>query len=164
MSRVPAAENLASRMLTAFPRGRISAQDALLHDFFSPLPPQLYQVPAGKLTLHFILPRKSCCTCYLLWASSLFWKSLPFTWRSLFSACTPSPLLYTAKFISCGKFDNLFFWFFSTWPLLILQGDLDGLLPWSICKAQVYVLWQVISCSFCNRKGLNISLLTLCSV
>uniref|UniRef100_A0A8C3TR27 Cyclin dependent kinase 15 n=1 Tax=Catharus ustulatus TaxID=91951 RepID=A0A8C3TR27_CATUS len=66
MSRVPAAENLASRMLTAFPRGRISAQDALLHDFFSPLPPQLYQVPAGKLTLHFILPRKSCCTCYLL--------------------------------------------------------------------------------------------------
>ncbi|NXU61122.1 CDK15 kinase, partial [Horornis vulcanius] len=45
MSRVPAAENLASRMLTAFPRGRISAQDALLHGFFSPLPPQLYQVP-----------------------------------------------------------------------------------------------------------------------
>ncbi|XP_050832935.1 cyclin-dependent kinase 15 isoform X3 [Serinus canaria] len=51
MSRVPAAENLASRMLTAFPRGRISAQDALLHSFFSPLPPQLYQVPAGQSVL-----------------------------------------------------------------------------------------------------------------
>uniref|UniRef100_A0A8D2NK30 Cyclin dependent kinase 15 n=1 Tax=Zosterops lateralis melanops TaxID=1220523 RepID=A0A8D2NK30_ZOSLA len=49
--RVPAAENLASRMLTAFPRGRISAQDALLHGFFSPLPPQLYQVPAGQSVL-----------------------------------------------------------------------------------------------------------------
>ncbi|NXD36877.1 CDK15 kinase, partial [Copsychus sechellarum] len=51
MSRVPAAENLASRMLTAFPRGRISAQDALLHGFFSPLPPQIYQVPAGQSVL-----------------------------------------------------------------------------------------------------------------
>uniref|UniRef100_A0A8D2NLD4 Protein kinase domain-containing protein n=1 Tax=Zonotrichia albicollis TaxID=44394 RepID=A0A8D2NLD4_ZONAL len=59
MSRVPAAENLASRMLTAFPRGRISAQDALLHGFFSSLPPQLYQVPAGKLTLYSISPRKN---------------------------------------------------------------------------------------------------------
>uniref|UniRef100_A0A8C4KL40 mitogen-activated protein kinase n=1 Tax=Dromaius novaehollandiae TaxID=8790 RepID=A0A8C4KL40_DRONO len=48
LSRVPAAEDLASRMLTAFPRGRISAQDALVHPFFSPLPPQLHQVPAGK--------------------------------------------------------------------------------------------------------------------
>uniref|UniRef100_A0A8C5TPA5 Cyclin dependent kinase 15 n=1 Tax=Malurus cyaneus samueli TaxID=2593467 RepID=A0A8C5TPA5_9PASS len=48
MSRVPAAENLASRMLTAFPGDRISAQDALLHGFFSPLPPQLHQVPDGK--------------------------------------------------------------------------------------------------------------------
>uniref|UniRef100_A0A8B9NNH9 Cyclin dependent kinase 15 n=1 Tax=Apteryx owenii TaxID=8824 RepID=A0A8B9NNH9_APTOW len=45
LSRVPAAEDLASRMLAAFPRGRISAQDALVHRFFSPLPPQLYQVP-----------------------------------------------------------------------------------------------------------------------
>ncbi|KAM6131666.1 LOW QUALITY PROTEIN: cyclin-dependent kinase 15 [Phoenicopterus ruber ruber] len=44
LSRVPAVEDLASRMLTAFP-GRISAQDALLHGFFR-LPPQLYQVPA----------------------------------------------------------------------------------------------------------------------
>uniref|UniRef100_A0A663DXI2 Cyclin dependent kinase 15 n=1 Tax=Aquila chrysaetos chrysaetos TaxID=223781 RepID=A0A663DXI2_AQUCH len=51
LSRVPAAEDLASRMLTAFPRGRISAQDALLHDFFSLLPPQLYQVPTGQSVL-----------------------------------------------------------------------------------------------------------------
>uniref|UniRef100_G1N7U3 mitogen-activated protein kinase n=1 Tax=Meleagris gallopavo TaxID=9103 RepID=G1N7U3_MELGA len=45
------AEDLASRMLTAFPPGRISAQDALLHGFFSPLPPQLYQVPAEQSVL-----------------------------------------------------------------------------------------------------------------
>uniref|UniRef100_A0A8D0FUR1 Cyclin dependent kinase 15 n=1 Tax=Strix occidentalis caurina TaxID=311401 RepID=A0A8D0FUR1_STROC len=69
--RVPAAEDLASRMLTAFPRGRISAQDALLHGFFSPLPPQLYQVPAGKLTPNFISPKKSYFTCYLLRVSSV---------------------------------------------------------------------------------------------
>ncbi|KAM9286946.1 LOW QUALITY PROTEIN: cyclin-dependent kinase 15 [Morus bassanus] len=48
LRRVPATEDLASRNLTAFPRGRISAQDMLLHGFFSPLPPQLYQVPAGQ--------------------------------------------------------------------------------------------------------------------
>uniref|UniRef100_A0A8C0EQQ5 Cyclin dependent kinase 15 n=1 Tax=Bubo bubo TaxID=30461 RepID=A0A8C0EQQ5_BUBBB len=71
LSRVPAAEDLASRMLTAFPRGRISAQDALLHGFFSPLPPQLYQVPAGKLTPNFISPKKSYFTCYLLRVSSV---------------------------------------------------------------------------------------------
>ncbi|XP_015723604.2 cyclin-dependent kinase 15 [Coturnix japonica] len=51
LSRVPAAEDLASRMLTAFPLERISAQDALLHGFFSPLPPQLYQVPAEQSVL-----------------------------------------------------------------------------------------------------------------
>lgn len=51
MSTMPGAENLASRMLTAFPGGRISAQDALFHGFFSPLPPQLYQVPAGQSVL-----------------------------------------------------------------------------------------------------------------
>ncbi|KAM6070562.1 LOW QUALITY PROTEIN: cyclin-dependent kinase 15 [Chlamydotis macqueenii] len=50
LSKVPAAEDLATRMLTVFP-GRISAQDALLHGFFSPLPPQLYQVPAGQSVL-----------------------------------------------------------------------------------------------------------------
>lgn len=76
LSRVPAAEDLASRMLTAFPRGRISAQDALLHGFFSPLPPQLYQISAGKLTLDFISPRESYFTCHLLWVSSVLWKSL----------------------------------------------------------------------------------------
>ncbi|NXE77448.1 CDK15 kinase, partial [Cochlearius cochlearius] len=51
LSRVPAVEDLASRMLTAFPRGQISAQDALLQGFFSPLPPQLYHVPAGQSVL-----------------------------------------------------------------------------------------------------------------
>uniref|UniRef100_H0ZIR7 Cyclin dependent kinase 15 n=1 Tax=Taeniopygia guttata TaxID=59729 RepID=H0ZIR7_TAEGU len=74
MSRVPAAENLASRMLTAFPGGRISAQDALLHSFFSPLPPQLYQVPAGKLTYNFISPRAAARAIYcefLLYFESL---------------------------------------------------------------------------------------------
>uniref|UniRef100_U3INA5 mitogen-activated protein kinase n=1 Tax=Anas platyrhynchos platyrhynchos TaxID=8840 RepID=U3INA5_ANAPP len=44
------AEDLASGMLTAFPPWQISAQDALLHGF-SPLPPQLYQVPAGQSVL-----------------------------------------------------------------------------------------------------------------
>ncbi|XP_052532312.1 cyclin-dependent kinase 15 isoform X1 [Tympanuchus pallidicinctus] len=51
LGRMPAAEDLASRMLTAFPPGRISAQDALLHGFFNPLPPQLYQVPAEQSVL-----------------------------------------------------------------------------------------------------------------
>ncbi|NXH78886.1 CDK15 kinase, partial [Hydrobates tethys] len=51
LSRVPAADDLASRMLTSFLRGWISAQDALLHGFFSPLPPQLYQVPAEQSVL-----------------------------------------------------------------------------------------------------------------
>ncbi|XP_041897378.1 cyclin-dependent kinase 15 isoform X4 [Corvus kubaryi] len=72
MSRVPAAENLASRMLTAFPPGRISAQDALLHGFFSPLPPQLYQVPAGQsvLTVPGVRLQPEICD---LFAS--YWKS-----------------------------------------------------------------------------------------
>ncbi|XP_040417385.1 LOW QUALITY PROTEIN: cyclin-dependent kinase 15 [Cygnus olor] len=51
LSRVPAAEDLASGMLTAFPLWQISAQNALLHGFFSPLPPQLYQVPSGQSVL-----------------------------------------------------------------------------------------------------------------
>uniref|UniRef100_A0A672THV8 Cyclin dependent kinase 15 n=1 Tax=Strigops habroptila TaxID=2489341 RepID=A0A672THV8_STRHB len=54
--RVPGAEDLASKMLTAFPRGRISAQHALLHGFFSPLPPQLYQVPADICIPFLSLP------------------------------------------------------------------------------------------------------------
>ncbi|KAM6258720.1 LOW QUALITY PROTEIN: cyclin-dependent kinase 15 [Spheniscus humboldti] len=49
LSRVPAVEDLVSRMLTPFP-GQISVQDALLHGFFSPLPP-LYRVPAGQSVL-----------------------------------------------------------------------------------------------------------------
>uniref|UniRef100_A0A8C3GQ02 Cyclin dependent kinase 15 n=1 Tax=Cairina moschata TaxID=8855 RepID=A0A8C3GQ02_CAIMO len=39
LSRVPAAEDLVSGMLTAFPQRWISAQDALLHGFFSALLP-----------------------------------------------------------------------------------------------------------------------------
>ncbi|XP_051046239.1 cyclin-dependent kinase 15 [Phodopus roborovskii] len=42
---VPEAEDLASQMLKGFPRDRVSAQEALVHDYFSVLPPQLYQLP-----------------------------------------------------------------------------------------------------------------------
>uniref|UniRef100_A0A8B9GEH8 Cyclin dependent kinase 15 n=1 Tax=Amazona collaria TaxID=241587 RepID=A0A8B9GEH8_9PSIT len=56
LSKVPAVEDFASRMLTAFPQGWISVQDALVHGFFSPLPPQLHQVPAGKLTQDICIP------------------------------------------------------------------------------------------------------------
>ncbi|GAB1285008.1 Cyclin-dependent kinase 15 [Apodemus speciosus] len=42
---VPEAEDLASQMLKGFPRDRVSAQDALVHDYFSALPSQLYQLP-----------------------------------------------------------------------------------------------------------------------
>ncbi|NXU08619.1 CDK15 kinase, partial [Pardalotus punctatus] len=79
MGRVPAAENLASRMLTAFPRGRISAQDMLLHVFFSPLPPQVparqsvFTVPGMRLQPEicdlFASYRKDC----LSRGSSKFW-------------------------------------------------------------------------------------------
>ncbi|XP_074857991.1 cyclin-dependent kinase 15 [Carettochelys insculpta] len=41
---VPGAENLASKMLKAFLRERVSAQDALVHHFFSALPSQLNQL------------------------------------------------------------------------------------------------------------------------
>ncbi|XP_030436879.1 cyclin-dependent kinase 15 [Gopherus evgoodei] len=44
LGRVPGAEDLASKMLKAFPRERVSAQDALVHNFFSALPCQLYQL------------------------------------------------------------------------------------------------------------------------
>ncbi|XP_062434978.1 cyclin-dependent kinase 15 [Rhea pennata] len=82
LSRVPAAEDLASRMLTAFPRGRISAQDALVHRFFSPLPPQLHQVPAGQsvLTVPAVRLQPEICDLFasyqkghLSGSSSKFW-------------------------------------------------------------------------------------------
>ncbi|XP_051705248.2 cyclin-dependent kinase 15 isoform X1 [Oryctolagus cuniculus] len=41
----PEAEDLASQMLKGFPRARVSAQEALGHDYFSALPSQLYQLP-----------------------------------------------------------------------------------------------------------------------
>ncbi|XP_009956508.1 PREDICTED: cyclin-dependent kinase 15 [Leptosomus discolor] len=82
LSRVPAAEDLASRMLTAFPRGRISAQDALLHSFFSPLPPQIYQVPSGQsvLTVPGVTLQPEICDLFVSYrkghlsgGSSKFW-------------------------------------------------------------------------------------------
>ncbi|KYO33386.1 hypothetical protein Y1Q_0008614 [Alligator mississippiensis] len=48
LGRVPGAEDLASRMLKTFPRERVSAQDALVHNFFSLLPAQLHQLPDAQ--------------------------------------------------------------------------------------------------------------------
>lgn len=45
LSGVPEAEDLASQMLKGFPRDRVSAQEALTHDYFRVLPPQLDQLP-----------------------------------------------------------------------------------------------------------------------
>nr|XP_040150646.1 cyclin-dependent kinase 15 isoform X3 [Ictidomys tridecemlineatus] len=45
LGRVPEAEDLASQMLKGFPRDRVSAQEALGHDYFSALPSQLSQLP-----------------------------------------------------------------------------------------------------------------------
>lgn len=48
LGRVPEAEDLASHMLKGFPRDRVSAQEALVHDYFSALPSQLHQLPDGE--------------------------------------------------------------------------------------------------------------------
>nr|XP_036864998.1 cyclin-dependent kinase 15 [Manis javanica] len=45
LGRVPEAEDLASQMLKGFPRDRVSAQEALVHNYFSALPSQLHQLP-----------------------------------------------------------------------------------------------------------------------
>ncbi|XP_059558779.1 cyclin-dependent kinase 15 isoform X1 [Myotis daubentonii] len=45
LGRIPEAEDLASQMLKGFPRDRVSAQEALVHDYFSSLPSQLHQLP-----------------------------------------------------------------------------------------------------------------------
>ncbi|XP_053453421.1 cyclin-dependent kinase 15 isoform X1 [Nycticebus coucang] len=45
---VPEAEDLASQMLKGFPRDRVSAQQALVHDYFSTLPSQLQQLPDAR--------------------------------------------------------------------------------------------------------------------
>ncbi|OBS72705.1 hypothetical protein A6R68_12709 [Neotoma lepida] len=50
LGRVPEAEDLASQMLKGFPRDRVSAQEALGHDYFSVLPSQLYQLPDESKT------------------------------------------------------------------------------------------------------------------
>ncbi|KAJ7345456.1 hypothetical protein JRQ81_001406 [Phrynocephalus forsythii] len=44
LGRVPEAEDLAAEMLKVRPQDRISAQEALVHQFFNPLPSQLYQL------------------------------------------------------------------------------------------------------------------------
>ncbi|XP_004576986.2 cyclin-dependent kinase 15 isoform X2 [Ochotona princeps] len=48
LGKAPEAEDLASQMLKGFPRDRVSAQEALAHDYFSVLPSQLYQLPDGE--------------------------------------------------------------------------------------------------------------------
>lgn len=48
LGRAPEAEDLASHMLKGFPRDRVSAQEALVHDYFSALPSQLHQLPDGE--------------------------------------------------------------------------------------------------------------------
>ncbi|XP_064142877.1 cyclin-dependent kinase 15 [Loxodonta africana] len=45
LGRVPEAKDLASQMLKGFPRARVSAHQALVHDYFSALPSQLHQLP-----------------------------------------------------------------------------------------------------------------------
>ncbi|XP_055429087.1 cyclin-dependent kinase 15-like [Bubalus kerabau] len=45
LGRAPEAEDLASQMLKGFPRDRVSAQEALVHNYFSVLPAQLHQLP-----------------------------------------------------------------------------------------------------------------------
>ncbi|XP_073074437.1 cyclin-dependent kinase 15 isoform X5 [Manis javanica] len=50
LGRVPEAEDLASQMLKGFPRDRVSAQEALVHNYFSALPSQLHQLPDGLVT------------------------------------------------------------------------------------------------------------------
>ncbi|XP_069790468.1 cyclin-dependent kinase 15 isoform X4 [Narcine bancroftii] len=42
---VPRAESLASQLLQCYPRDRSSAEDALAHQYFSTLPPALFQLP-----------------------------------------------------------------------------------------------------------------------
>lgn len=48
LGKVPAAEDLASQMLKGCPRDRVSARQALVHDYFSALPAQLHQLPDGE--------------------------------------------------------------------------------------------------------------------
>ncbi|XP_029081565.1 cyclin-dependent kinase 15 [Monodon monoceros] len=45
LDRAPEAEDLASQMLKGFPRDRVSAQEALVHNYFRALPAQLHQLP-----------------------------------------------------------------------------------------------------------------------
>ncbi|KTG46626.1 hypothetical protein cypCar_00042518 [Cyprinus carpio] len=42
------AEELASRFLQCFPKNRLSAQAALHHEYFSHLPPRLWELPDSQ--------------------------------------------------------------------------------------------------------------------
>lgn len=129
---MPAAEDLVSGMLTAFPQRWISAQDALLHGFFSPLPPQLYQVPAGELTLDFTSPRMTYFTCHLLQVSSVLRTQT-------LCLCLPSlPVAVCCKIYIPVQIPQLVFPFSST--KLIIEGDLDGMPPWCTLTAEVFML------------------------
>lgn len=127
LCRVPAVEDLAFRILKAFPRGRISAQDVLVHGFFSPLPPQLYQVPAGKLTQFHLT--KSYFTCYLLWVSCYF-KSLCHSPGHLPALPPHSCVLQSLHPVA--NLSASFSVFFHLTTVLTLKGDMDGLPPWYI--------------------------------
>lgn len=136
LSRVPAAEDLASGMLTAFPQGLISVQDALLDGLFNPLPPQLYQVPAGKLSFDFILPRK------IVFIMSFFYtlKVSAIHPDVSFLTALPSHSHMLQSLLPIANLTPCFSVFFHLTTVLIPEGDLDELPPWYICKVEVYML------------------------
>ncbi|KAI4574814.1 hypothetical protein MJT46_004093 [Ovis ammon polii x Ovis aries] len=59
LGRAPEAEDLASQMLKGFPRDRVSAQDALVHNYFSVLPAQLHQLPDVSSGNSSLMPTKA---------------------------------------------------------------------------------------------------------
>lgn len=135
LSRAPAAEDLASRMLTAFPPGRISAQDALLHGFFSPLPPQLYQVPPGKLSLDFTSPTNT----YFKWPfTTRFFSTLDLD-ISFLPALPPHSCMRQSLHPSANS-TACFSIFFHSTTKLITEVDLDGMCPCCTFKAEVCAL------------------------
>lgn len=75
LSGIPEAEDLASQMLKGFPRDRVSAQEALTHDYFRVLPSQLYQLPDGKCV------RAHAHSCARASASNLILHVFPQRWR-----------------------------------------------------------------------------------
>ncbi|XP_025023251.1 cyclin-dependent kinase 15 [Python bivittatus] len=63
LTKVPEAEDLAARMLKVCPQNRISAQEALCHHFFSPLPSQLGQLSNAQsiFTVPGVTLRQEMC-------------------------------------------------------------------------------------------------------